>query len=51
MRRNICRYHACGLSYESWVMLKVDIFCYEGLLLANNLIIVRDKIRFIASSN
>jgi hypothetical protein len=31
MRRNICRYHACGLSLWSWLILKVDIFCYLGI--------------------
>ncbi len=30
MRRNICWYHACGLSLWSWLILKVDILCCLG---------------------
>lgn len=35
MRRNICRYHACGLSLWSWVMLKENIFCHLQAMVNN----------------
>lgn len=35
MRRNICRYHACGLSLWSWVMLKENIFCHLQAMVSN----------------